>query len=604
MIQKLAKLGRLVPEDEYPENPLGLNYDYDVEAIVLIGFNFKEETESWEFDEVAVERYQNHKIDSYLYKSAKGRATSEFPTIDVYKRDDLMDGDQVSFEQSKAGRKLVYILEKYNGAFDSLVALLKSDEALKQELAEKTKDLSRFALSVRLDGELPGESKWIAPKIELLMNRQGRKDFYTYKGKKYQQKNKLCSITGEVEDTIWGYVVPKKEYKFYAVKTELGAVPGGFNAKEAWKNFPVSPKGAKLLERGAKFMEEHLRFRFCGYNYYLIPELILRDDQPDEVYLEMFKEFKRPKSSGKQEVNRDLEEDLLEMLGKEKKKNSANYTLFFYEINNAEFKILSVVEDVFPSQFRKLYDAKRKAEDHDLFKAHKIYGKMDDFRFTFSDLKIFFPQEKSFLAYVRSIFMQKPIKYQRLLQAVMEVIRSDFANGEIIKQKTLRSYLLLKFLAKLSLIKYKTNNEAYPMEKKDEYEEFFSKHSEFFNDAVRKAVFLEGLLAQKLINQQYHLLNGSKPFKNRLNSLRINKKIVQRILPEMIDKFDKYENKPTAVRYKNLERLTGQYLIQAEPYLDDYSDVELSFFFTVGMSSDHKFKKDSNTKRKTTENEN
>jgi len=88
------------------------------------------------------------------------------------------------------------------------------------------------------------------------------------------------------------------------------------------------------LERGAKFMEEHLKFRFCGYNYFLIPERILNRGNSEE-YLEDLQDFKAFKSSGEDEVNRSLENDLLELLKDDN--NSANYTLFFYEINNAEF---------------------------------------------------------------------------------------------------------------------------------------------------------------------------------------------------------------------------------------------------------------------------
>jgi len=183
MIQKLTKLGKIVPEDMFPANPLGLKKEYDVKYILFLEFTFKKESEKWIFDKITTEEYSSSKIDKYLFKSFKGRATSEFPTIDVYTRDDLLENGEVSFTESKKGKELVYILNKYKGEFDGVIELLKNDQAIAEELKEKINDLPRFALSVKLDGKYPGDSKWIAPKIELLKSRQGNKNHYTYKGK-------------------------------------------------------------------------------------------------------------------------------------------------------------------------------------------------------------------------------------------------------------------------------------------------------------------------------------------------------------------------------------------------------------------------------------
>ncbi len=580
MIQKLAKLGEIVPKDMFPANPLGLKKEYDVEYIVFLEFSFDEKKEKWGFEKITTEEYSSSKLDKYLFKSFKGRATSEFPTIDVYTTDDLVEDGEVSFTESKKGRELVYILNKYKGEFDGIIELLENDRAITEELKEKINDLPRFALSLKLDGEYPGDSEWIAPKIELLKSRQGDKNHYTYKGKRYEVANKICSVTEKEENSIWGYVTPHKDYKFYAVKTEIGAVPGGFDAKKAWKNFPVSPSGAEILERGAKFMEEHLKFRFCGYNYFLIPERILNQGNADE-YLEDLQDFKKFKTSGEDEVNRSLENDLLELLKDDN--NSANYTLFFYEINNAEFKILSVVEDVFPSYFRKIFEAKNLAESHDVFQGLKSNEEFYDIKFNFSDLKTFFPETKPFLEVVRSIFMQKQIDYTYILDVFIKNIRVDFTNNRNTQYKTLKAYLILNLLQGLKLIKQSKTGDNVIM--KNKYEEFFKEHSDFFDSAAKKGVFLEGVLTKKLLNIQYEMRSAT-PFRSQLNSLKLDERIVKKLFPKIIDKLESYDRN----YYKNLETEISKYFLRSD--FKKISNDEISFYFTMGLNLAKEFEDD------------
>lgn len=572
MIQKLAKLGEIVPEDMFPANPLGLKKEYDIEYIVFIEFFFDEDAETWSFEKVTTEEYSSSKVNKYLFKTFKGRATSEFPTVDVYTTDDLLEGEEISFTESKKGKELVYILNKYKGEFDEIIKLLENDLSIAEELKEKINDLSRFALSVKLDGEYPGDSKWIAPKIEVLKSRQGNKNYYTYKNKKYEVANKICSVTGKIEDTIWGYVTPHKDYKFYAVKTEMRVVAGGFDAKYAWKNFPVSPAGAEILERGAKFLEEYLKFKFCGYTYFLIPERILKQGNTEE-YLEDLQDFKKFKSSGKNEVNQSLEDDLLELLKDDK--NSANYTLFFYEINNAEFKILSVVEDVFPSHFRKIFESKNLAENHEIFHGLKTKDEFYNIKFNFSDLKTFFPETKPFLEIVRSIFMQKQVDYTYLLNVFIKNIRVDFTNNRNTQYKTLKAFLILKFLQNLQLIKQPKTGDNVIMENK--YEIFFKEHSDFFDSSTKKGIFLEGVLTKKLLNIQYEM-RGATPFRSQLNSLKLDERIVKKLLPKIIDKLESYDRN----YYKNLETEISKNFLNSD--FNKISNDEISFYFTMGLN--------------------
>lgn len=575
MIQKLAKLGKYIPEDMFPYNPLGLSLDYEVEDIVFIHFSHTDE--AWRYSGISVEKYSKAYAHKYLMKTAKGMATSNFPTLDIFSIDGLKKNGAIDLKESKYGKKLTYILEKHRPLFDGMINELEQNAEIASEIENRLKDFNRFALSIKINGNYIGEAPEFQETLEQFKAQIGNPDYYTYGKKIYEEHNKLCSVTNKIEPKIWGYVSP---YKFYAVKTEYGAVPGGFDARTAWKNFPVSPTGAAYLERAQKFIEQYLSFRFCGYNYFLVPEKVLPlGDEEDFIdYIQDFNRFCLTKEGA---ANNQLEEDLIDLL--KEKSNSASYTLFFYEKNNSEFKILASIEDIFPSYAKQIHDAKQIAEEHSIFKGLAKKKELYDLKFAFAHIKEFVPEQASFLEIVRSIFMQKTIDYSYLLGRIVTKFRTDFANNELYTVTVLKAFLLLKLLKKLNLFQQiKATNEVI-MDNK--YEHFFEEHKEFFNSgdaATKKAVFLEGVLVQNLLNIQYQERNAT-PFRSRLNSLKLNEKIVKRLLPEAIEKLEQYGKN----YYKELEATISQYLLKANFAL---SDNELSFYFTMGMNLAKEFK--------------
>jgi len=574
MIQKLAKLGKIIPENMFPDNPLGLNLDFEMDYIVFLEFNHQ--NEQWQFNGVTIEEFKKSHSDKYLIQTSSGNFTPEFPSFPVYDFNDLKDDEaaDINFKESKVGKRVLRCLKKYQKQFDGIKNHLIENENVKKELKEKTVDLDQALLSFKLDGSYIGDSKWLEKKISNIAD-AGAKENYTFNNKKYEATDKLCSITNNVESTIWGFVSP---YNFYAVKTELGSVPGGFDARIAWKNFPVSPKGAEYLARAEQFLKEYLRFRFCGINYFLVPERVL-DIGDEGEFLDYIQDFKRFCLSRENGSNNRLEEDLIDLM--KEKDNSASYTLFFYEENNAEFKILASVEDVFPSYTEKISSVKKSSENHQMFKGLKRKKEKYNLNFAFSHIKEFIPEQAGFLEIVRSIFMQKPIDYDFLMGRVVNKFQIDYANEELYHSTPLKAFLLLKFIQKLNLIKQTKTSDMVTMENK--YEKFFDEHADFFNaSATKKAVFLEGVLAQKLLNIQYQE-RGATPFRNRLNSLKISERIIKRLLPEMIEKLEQYNKN----YYRELEEIISSYLLSAKFEL---SDDELSFYFTMGMNLAGQFK--------------
>lgn len=176
--------------------------------------------------------------------------------------------------------------------------------------------------------------------------------------------------------------------------------------------------------------------------------------------------------------------------------------------------------------------------------------------------------------------MQKSIDFDYLLGRMVNRFQADFANDELYLTTPLKSFLILKMLQKLTLIQQTKTTDGVIMDNK--YENFFEEHDEFFSSATKKAVFLEGVLAQKLLNIQYQERKAT-PFRNRLNSLKMKEKIIKRLLPEITEKLEQYDKN----YYRELEEVISEYLLHAK---FEISDDELSFYFTMGMNLANKFK--------------
>ncbi len=584
MLQKLYKLGVMVPESMFVRDPLDLSQSYAGKYILFLEFN--DQSGAWRFEGVDSEDFQASRIRQYLFKTKGGNAVSEFPTIDVYNPDFLRVNGQVDLAHSKSGRKLIRILGAYGKLFAGIREQLQSNPAIAEALANKIGDRPRFALSLKLNGAYLGDAPQMQPKIQAMTESGFDPDYFTYKNQTFEGEGQTCSLSGKTAEKLWGYVSP---YKFYAVKTEASAIPGGFDPKQAWRNFPVAPETAKILERGDKFLQEKLSFKLCGYPYFLIPEMV-GAGEPD-AFLDFVQDFRKFSlgQAGKDQVNAEI--DLLDAL--KDQDNTANYNLFFYEKNNAEFKILASIDEVFPSRVRQIWRVKREVEAHSVF--HGLPGKnktLYDQKFDLAILKTFFPNNKkegnfrhSFLGVLRAIFMGEPLDAAFVMRRVMDVIRRRFANNKTTLGPTIQAILLIKVLKGLELWRDLPNRykkDDYVME--NQYEDFFAEHADIFDAPVKNFVFLEGVLCQFLLNIQFQEKNAT-PFRSRLNGLRLDDKIVKQLLPEMIGKLEQYKKN----YYRNLEHTIFHYFLRAKFNL---SRDEYGLFFAMGMSLARDFKKE------------
>jgi len=176
-----------------------------------------------------------------------------------------------------------------------------------------------------------------------------------------------------------------------------------------------------------------------------------------------------------------------------------------------------------------------------------------------------------------------------IIWAIVKQIRKQFVDDKYpTNYLTLSGFLLLHYIHELGLFKNFDSeggelnmDEILKTEEKDfekKVEEFFTKHSAFFNMAEKRATFLEGILIQFLLNIQFKEKNAT-PFRTKLQGLKLNEKIVKSLLPEAQNKLEEYGKN----YYRDLEALISKYFVLTEGKWN-ISDDETSFYFVLGMN--------------------
>ena len=416
--------------------------------------------------------------------------------------------------------------------------------------------------------------------------------FYTLGNKEYKGKNKTCSLCLSHGKDVGGY---DETFKFYATKTDFPPIAGGFKKEKAWKNYPICSDCATNLIHAKPILEKYMNYDLYGISYFILPSFILEDKEDNQEIMNLFlkEDYMGKYSIAKNDIIKitDGSDEIFGMLAQVK--NMLSYNLFFYEKNNSEFKILASIDEVFPSQLKNVFDAKLEAEKHQVFKNVKSNENYNDLKFNLGVLNEFFPIktrgqasfEKQFLEITRSIFLQKEVSFPYMLNQIMSMIQIkfvNFANNKGILPTTLKSFMLLKFMSYLGIIKQdrkpiKTNKEIIMDEM---YQKFFDEHADFFDSNIKKAVFLQGVLCQNLLDIQYKE-RGATPFRSRLNGLKLNEKIIKRLLPEIITKLEEYDKN----YYRKLETTISELYINSD---FDLSNDEISYYFTLGMNLNKK----------------
>lgn len=441
--------------------------------------------------------------------------------------------------------------------------------------------------------------------------------------------NSICYLCKKRKPEVYGFAIPWT-FHTYDNRTNLA---GGFKIPESWKNTPICFDCATSLELGKKIVEEKLDFEFYGFKYLLIPKMAMGGDSREILLILTAKDQKRDQKIS-QEVRKRLTSDEKEILGiVAKQSDFISTSLMFYKKVKSQYNILLFIDGIIPSRLRKIFSIKSKVD-----KRFRIYNEAalsksqsekEPLEFNFKVVRTFFPSklmmkkfeikskngnfDKIFMEIVNKIFVGNDVDYHLLIKYIILRIRDVFDENDPKEHPTniitLNGFLLLHYLKELGILR-NVKSEMKDMNKSGEEElsiehlkglpleqkikSIFESNEAFFTSNAKKAAFLEGVLAQFLLNNQLQKREAT-PFRDKLHGLRMNEALIKKLLPEIQNKLEEYKRN----YYRELEEIIARYFILSGENWRESND-ELSFYFVLGMDT-HKLFKDVKAEENTDE---
>lgn len=590
MIKNLYRLGKaLQTKDKYNEyffpwqNPFP-NTDPDKAKVIC--FNIREGKISGEYE---LEPFKRALLKEYLYRKLAGaNAAPLVPTDFFYPK-------KKESEHQDSVRKLVGRLQRAFPVGKSL--FFPTDEYKEAALAEVenaliafTGDLdNRYLITFKVDG------KWLGDFDNhiTLFEEEAYSKYY----EKSSGTDKLCSVSYQSAPEVWGRI----DTLGFTVNDGTFS-RSGFDGKESYKMFPVSPDAVKLLEGARRFALEQLTRNFYTLRYFIVPHFI---EGKDELMLEAVRGIAQADTKNTvEDLSKSIfnNEKVIAVLAEDEEISKAGvfYDIFFFEENQAQFSIKLHLTDIMPSRFRRIFGAKQLVEAR-FRQINRIPTKDGavEFFVTFKIIQRYFSTvikketvfHPFFFTVLEAVFYGRKLDELSVIDSFMAQIRDDFkqrnesANRFITRTK--EAFALWHFFYELELFDHKNK---YPMEKQPvarTLDEFIEQHPAFFSTPYKKAAFLMGCLVELLLYAQRRKLN-SEPFLEQLQGLNLDENDLQKLFPRLMEKTSQYHDQIEKFQRDYVQQLRSEIVpILMEPAKANRA--EISFAFTSGIVMQKEF---------------
>ncbi len=610
MLSSVAQIGNYLIKKEGKDlnNPLSIlvenpNAKGNYKNILKIVFDY----DTLEYLRTDIDEFDKNKhLLKLLYKKGRGASGADFsPTSKITEPKKTLQKKIIAAVSNT--RKY----EKYKDSdfLKKLEKSLKENEyKILEDIIEKEKQMKTKKEGKGKDGTIltivfndPNNEYFVGDigEFKEYFIHKATMDYYHIKTGNITSKGLgVCSICNE-QNEVYGLF---GRFKFYTVD-KIGNV-SGFNPNESWKTFPICLKCALAIEEGKKYLDENLRGKFYGIDFYMIPKVLF--DTDIEKILERYNNL------AKYIENREYSKHEKFLLRVLKNNDIYCYTTFMFFNEGNDFKVLQMIEDVLPSRFSKIYDAIEKTEKIPIFKSYKLNigikklnkkqreyfnsifknnEDLEELRFKFGYIKEFVDNDyEIFLKLMNSIFSNKKIDYNYLINQFISKIRAEFVNKKSINLSAYKSFIVINFLINLNLMDINSDNRGEIIFEDSnktiydysEIDKFFEDYKGFFNSEDKKAVFLTGVLVNKLLNIQYND-RQSKPFLAKLYGLKLDKSKVENIFKEATQKLMEYGQEKGINYYPILKKEIAFRFIKSGSSWN-LSNNEISYIFSLGMA--------------------
>jgi len=590
MIQTLYTIGKeLSQHEEYKHyfEPWEIPFKNDYKGVKpkVIVINVKK----GQLEPPIITEYRSNWSSKYLYREALGRATNIVPTFKYY----VIKGNRETEDWGKNQKNSIKkTLDKVKSSIKNykhdFISVLQVDEVADSlyEITKKELDTDvSYLFTFTLDGKYFGEYDEYR---EMFFN-DGNEKYYKKVYGNSRKENYPCALTGK-ESTVFGYV----DTLGFTVN-DKAFMRNGFNQNDSYKMFPVSSEGFELLNGAMAFTNYEIVDSFYGkIKFIILPQFL--DHRDTKYKLRIIKRFAQKEKFNLNYEKKDKgfngfikeTENYINSIMEEEILKQVNYEiLFFSKPNPSETSLHLHIMDVLPSHLEKILLTKDNIKSFYAPITNNVSKKKEyNFRINLYVIKDFFMSERGneriphpfFYRLVEAIFCRQKINQSTVLKFIVDDFRSKFKKRHEKPYAYISSakegFVILQFLLKLRLFNKKNKNNMNNDSEKVALNalDFIEQHKKgFFKSNYIKGAFLFGCLVKRLTYNQ-----ANDAFLKELNNLVIDKIIINKKFPKLIDKLRKYKRE-----FEDLEIEASNYFIKG--HNDKISKDEISMAVTLGL---------------------
>ena len=565
-------------------------------------------------DSLSEEVFSNKRVNSYLYRKVQGaNGTNLVPTLLLQ-----MESNEEKYADNvrKLTKKIKQSVGNNNHSFISSEQI----DAIEQKLINHHRLMSNdksYLFSMKIDDKYFGDFE----NYKNLFRDEAYRKYY----KDSSSKDKVCAITYKPSDEVWGRV-DTLGFTVDAVSFSRN----GFDVRDSYKMFPVSPEAVKILEGAKRIIIDsdlNLTRNFYGLKYFILPHFIVNDDELiTRVIANFFETADKEMSFEGEGESIIYNEKLIHRITEQYElQDSVYYDIFFYQPNNAQFLIKLHLSDILPSRFKEIFDIKKRIEERYkllnrvVIKAKNAKSSDTVLNYTINfggrleknvppmyGIKEYFSQKVRtdtifhpyFYKVLEAVFYGNPLNKETVLKAFMEKIVHAFKNVKEnpndFDRHVKTSFTLYQFFSELGLFndnKMENTTESY--EKVSfKLDEFVNQHKSYFTDdePAKKGAFYLGCLTTKMLFVQRNYYKFQKPYQEPflkyLQNINFNLDDLRKISLKL-DTFHKYQSVLENYDLNEISNLEAR--VRVNLFDTNLSRTELSYAFTLGMTMQREF---------------